>query len=135
MDVAAPRSALTFCLEPAVSATSSLDLSVVADREVVRVTPSGEIDLSNRDRLDEQLSELWDGGWRHIVLDLHDVSFLDSSGLQVLVTHHRRAAAAGDRFVLADCSREVARVITLTGLDRVLDCGGQPLAAAAEWIA
>jgi anti-anti-sigma factor len=135
MVAAASRSAVNFCLEPAVSATSFLDLSVVADRELVRVAPRGEIDLSNRDRLDQQLSELWDSGWRHVVLDMHDVSFLDSSGLQVLVTHHRRAVAAGERFVIADCSREVARVITLTGLDHVLDCGGQPLRAAAEWIA
>jgi anti-anti-sigma factor len=105
-----------------VSATTSLDLSVVADGELVRVTPTGEIDLSNRDLLDDKLRELWADGWRHVIIDMHDVSFLDSSGLHVLLIHHRRAADAAQRLVIADCSPEVARVIALTGLDGVLNC-------------
>jgi anti-anti-sigma factor len=99
-----------------------LDLSVLPDREVVRITPRGEIDLANRDVLDAQLRELWEAGWRHVVLDLSEVPFLDSSGLHVLATHHRRAVGAALRFSLADCSPEVRRVLSLTGMDHVLEC-------------
>jgi anti-anti-sigma factor len=105
-----------------VSASSFLDLSVHPDREVVRVMPRGEIDLANRDLLDDQLRELWASGWRHVVLDLSGVTFLDSSGLQVLATHHRRATGAALRFSIADASPPVLQVLSLTGLDQVLDC-------------
>jgi anti-anti-sigma factor len=114
-----------------VSATSPLDLSVLPDRAVVRVAPRGEIDLANRDVLDAQLRELWEAGWRHVVLDLSEVSFLDSSGLHVLAIHHRRAAGAALRFSLADCSPEVWRVLALTGMDQVLDCA--PTTPAGAW--
>jgi anti-sigma B factor antagonist len=114
-----------------VSATSSLDLSILPDREVVRITPHGEIDLANRDRLDAQLRELWESGWRHVVLDLSAVPFLDSSGLYVLAAHHRRAVTAGLRFTLADCSTQVLRVLALTGMDQVLDC--TPATPAGGW--
>jgi anti-sigma B factor antagonist len=122
-----------FCLESAVSATSPLDLSILPDRAVVRVAPRGEIDLANRDVLDDQLRELWDAGWRHVVVELSEVPFLDSSGLHVLAAHHRRAVGAGLRFTLADCSPQVLRVLALTGMDQVLDCapatpaGGSPV--------
>jgi anti-anti-sigma factor len=114
-----------------VSATSPLDLSVLPDREVVRVTPRGEIDLANRDVLDTQLRELWEAGWRHVVLDLSAVPFLDSSGLHVLASHHRRAVGAARRFSLADCSPQVLRVLALTGMDQVLDCA--PATSAGAW--
>jgi anti-anti-sigma factor len=48
---------------------------------------------------------------------------MDSSALQVLLGHHRRAVGAARRLSIADCSPEVSRVLALTGLDRVLDCG------------
>jgi anti-anti-sigma factor len=123
MVAAASGLAAPFCLESVVSATASLALLVVPDRDVVRVEPRGEIDLASRDVLDEGLRQLWDSGWRHVVLDLSAVSFMDSSALQVLLGHHRRAVGAARRLSIADCSPEVSRVLALTGLDRVLDCG------------
>jgi anti-sigma B factor antagonist len=104
-----------------VSLTSSLDLAVLPDRAIVRVKPRGEIDFANRDLLDAQIAELWDSGWATVVLDLSEVTFLDSSGLQVLMAHHHRAARTGSRFAIADGSPMVSRVLALTGLDRVLE--------------
>jgi anti-anti-sigma factor len=114
--------AVAVCLESVVSTSTSLDLSVIPDRAIVRVKPRGEIDLANRDALDAQLQELWESGWQHVVLDLRDVTFLDSSGLHVLLTHHRSAVESQRRLTIADGSPAVSHVLALTGLDRVLDC-------------
>jgi anti-anti-sigma factor len=89
----------------------------------VRVKARGEIDLANRDLLDIQIAELWDSGWETVILDLSEVTFIDSSGLQVLMGHHHRAAQAGSRFAVVDGSPMVSRVLALTGLDRVLKLG------------
>jgi anti-anti-sigma factor len=45
------------------------------------------------------------------------VSFIDSSGLRVLIELSERATALGARVVLASPSRSMARLIELTGLD------------------
>lgn len=114
--------AVVLCLESVVSTSTSLELSVIPDRAVVRVKPRGEIDLANRDVLDAQLRELWESGWQHVILDLRDVTFLDSSGLHVLLAHHRSAVESQRRLTVADGSPAVSHVLALTGLDRVLDC-------------
>ncbi|HEU4540213.1 MAG TPA: STAS domain-containing protein [Jiangellaceae bacterium] len=84
---------------------------------VVRLT--GEIDLSNAARLQDQLSLLVEQG--HVVVDLSEVTFIDSTGLTAFIVGHRRAAAAGTGLHLAGASGTVQRLLELTQLDRHLD--------------
>jgi anti-sigma B factor antagonist len=84
---------------------------------VVRVT--GEIDLSNAARLQDQLSLLVGQG--HVVVDLSEVTFIDSTGLTAFIVGHRRAAAAGTGLHLAGATGTVQRLLELTQLDRHLD--------------
>jgi anti-anti-sigma factor len=104
-----------------VSTTPSFELSVFPERAFVRVRPSGEVDISTAGSLDRQIQELWDSGWVEVVADLREVTFMDSCGLRVLVTHHRRAAERRMRFSIIDGSEPVRRVLELTGIDQVLD--------------
>ena len=52
-----------------------------------------------------------------LVLDMSDVSFMDSSGIGTLVRLSRRAEAEGWSLVLAAPAPQVARLLALTGLD------------------
>ncbi|MCU1497917.1 MAG: hypothetical protein JWM47_1870 [Acidimicrobiales bacterium] len=74
----------------------------------------GEIDLQTRGVLAEALEQLRAGP--PPTLDLSGVTFMDSSGLAVLVN----AAVADDRLRVRDPSPIVQRVIQATGLDDVL---------------
>jgi len=102
-----------------VSTMPSLDLSVIAERARARVCPCGEIDLASAGLVDVQLDELWASGWTDVVVDLREVTFLDSSGLHVLLAHHRRAAEYGARFSIIDGGGPVGRVLALTGMNGV----------------
>jgi anti-anti-sigma factor len=84
---------------------------------IVRLT--GEIDLSNAARLQDQLSLLVEQG--HVVVDLSEVTFIDSTGLTAFIIGHRRASAAGTGLHLAGASGTVQRLLELTQLDRHLD--------------
>jgi len=55
------------------------------------------------------------------VVDLSQVSFLDSSGLGVLVMVHRRIRAVGGSLRLAACQPEVVSIFHITALDRVIE--------------
>ena len=82
---------------------------------VAVVALSGEIDVAAAPELHEALvDEL--GSVRVTVVDLAAVTFLDSSGLSVLVTALRRARERGDDVVLCSPTAGVARVLGLAGL-------------------
>ena len=51
-----------------------------------------------------------------LVLDLRELEFMDSTGLSILVKANQRAADAGRRFGLVKGSRQVQRLLDLTGV-------------------
>jgi len=55
-----------------------------------------------------------------LVLDMRDLSFLDSSGLACLVDVYRRAQSEGWSLVLTSPQRAVTTILRLTGLDERL---------------
>ena len=63
-----------------------------ADCAVLRV--AGEVDVYTAPQLRERVIGLLAGGVRHIVADLREVDFLDSTGLGALVGSLRRNVAA-----------------------------------------
>jgi anti-anti-sigma factor len=81
---------------------------------------AGELDLASATALREELLGLLRPGSSRLVLDLSRVSFADASGLAVLIGTGRRARLLGGFLRLAAVSRQVDRVLRLTGLHRHL---------------
>jgi anti-sigma B factor antagonist len=80
----------------------------------------GPIDVSQAMDLRDGLGQQIDGPGARVVLDLTDVTFIDSSGIGVLVGAHRKADAAGAMFALAGARATVGRVFELTRTNRLL---------------
>src|SRR5690242_5139905 len=70
--------------------------------------------------LREPLVQAIDEHGGRVVLDLAPLSFLDSTGLGLLVSAHRRAAEVGGELRLAQPSQAIQRVLHVTGLDQVV---------------
>jgi anti-sigma B factor antagonist len=83
------------------------------------VSLRGEVDIYTAPRLKEQLVKVLDEGATGIVVDLSDVTFIDSTALGVLIGGVRRLHEADGHMALVVATRPVERVLTLTGLDRV----------------
>lgn len=95
-----------------------LELSTRQEGERAVVTVAGEVDLETASQLgDHALHALRDGA-THLVLDLTGVTFMDSTGLKVLISIQRRAELAGGTLAVAGPSRSVRRLLALTGLDQ-----------------
>ncbi|MCU1678245.1 MAG: hypothetical protein JWM93_3003 [Frankiales bacterium] len=103
------------------SSTAFLDVTAIPDRATVRVRVRGEIDLASRDVLDAQIGELWRSGWEQVVVDLREVTFMDSSGVHVLIAHHRHALEHDHAFSIIDGPGPVRRLLQLTAVDQLLD--------------
>lgn len=74
----------------------------------------GELDLVSSPALQEELDRAIGSDIEVIVLDLRRLSFMDSSGLHVLVRGQQRAREAGRRFFLTRGSEQVQRLLDLT---------------------
>ena len=98
-----------------------VDLTISNDirDEVTVVHVGGEIDVYTapvlRDHLDEQISQ----GHHHLVVDLGDVSFMDSTGLGVLVGRLKLARVNDGTLRLVCSSERILKVFSITGLDKV----------------
>jgi len=80
------------------------------------VSLRGDLDLEQTPKVDHELDTLQDSGARHLILDLLDVPFLDSSVLGVLLKHSRRIRSSRGTLTLVIDNDATAR-----GIERYLD--------------
>ncbi|MFD7336661.1 STAS domain-containing protein [Streptomyces violascens] len=104
-----------------------LRVEVIAGLEPVLVRVHGELDLDTAPALRAALAPLLH---RRVELDLTEVEFIDSSGLNVLLSHHRQCELAGGHATVINASRVVQRVFRVTGVAQFLagseELGGPP---------
>ena len=93
---------------------------VVSDEEVmphvVRVSLQGELDLASAYAFDRRLLAIEQTAPRLIVIDLRELTMLDSAGLARLVSAQRRARRGGWKLVLVRGGRAIQRVLQMTQL-------------------
>ena len=80
------------------------------------VSLRGDLDLEQTPKVDHELETLQDKGARHVILDLLDVPFLDSSVLGVLLKHSRRIRLSHGTLTLV-----IDNDATTRGIERYLD--------------
>jgi len=94
------------------------------------VTLGGYIDVSTRKQLQDVLNAASNGAG-HLVVDMSRLGFMDSTGLSVLVEMYKRLAKRGGTLALAAPQPIVAKVLAISGLDRVLTVHASAAQAAA----
>lgn len=81
---------------------------------------AGELDATTTGQLDTYLEDRHPDGSLPLVLDLAALTFMDSSGLRLLINLHHRQDTHGGRLYLAAPHERVVRVLEITGTDRLL---------------
>ena len=88
--------------------------------QVFSVALSGDLDLSRVPELHALVEHYRAGAAVDVVIDLRDVSFMDSSGLGFMARLYRAAKERGGTATVTHAHPEVERVIRITGLDHIL---------------
>lgn len=84
------------------------------------VAPRGRLDMASAPEFRESVKRLVESGSSHLVVDLHEVSFVDSSGLGAIVGGLKAARNVGGELRIARANQQVLLVLDLTSLNRVL---------------
>ncbi len=101
--------------QPALPATFTCD--VRPDRERVIVHLCGELDLICAPEVQQALEELLSAGFEHIVVDLRQLRFLDSTGLSALLAANHSGRERGCDLTLIRGPDAVQRIFEITGLE------------------
>jgi anti-sigma B factor antagonist len=94
--------------------------------------PQGDIDVATVEAQRGQwLATVDERQPRRLVIDMSDVTFLDSTGLGAIVALQRRQRAHGGVVAIANAAPSVARVLHLTGMHLTMEVNGAAPAAQA----
>jgi anti-sigma B factor antagonist len=85
------------------------------------VQPSGILDSTKTNQFRAEISELVNGGAKTILVNLKDVTFIDSSGLGALVIALKTVRSAGARFYICSINEQVRILFELTSMDQVFE--------------
>ena len=80
----------------------------------------GEVDMATGPQLRQEIVRQVSEGNSHIVIDLENVDFIDSTGLGILVGGVKRTKSNGGDLRCSGLSDNLKEVFNLTGLDSVL---------------
>jgi anti-anti-sigma factor len=97
-------------------------LTVRSEREgdVHTIRLSGELDLATADDVQRELERVEATDAHSILMDLSQLTFMDSTGVRLLVTAHARARVDSNRLTLLRGGRAVQRILQLSGVEALL---------------
>lgn len=97
-----------------------LKTETVGDQVIIFVQEE-RLDAHNSHELKSEMSRHFTDGSKHLIVDLKEVRFIDSSGLGVLVSGFKNASTRQGSLKLAGLQNQVRSMFELTRLHRVFD--------------
>jgi anti-sigma B factor antagonist len=89
--------------------------------QVAVVTLPAEIDVTIADAVRDELLAILNQGATLLIADLSKTEFCDSAGVSALVRTYRQASTSGRPMRLVVSTPSVQRVLSITGVDRLVD--------------
>lgn len=110
-----------------------IETTTRGDGSVAVIRLDGRLNMVAAPRMKGAVERVVDDGSPRVVVDLSGVSFMDSSGLGALIGALKKARQAHGDLRIVGVNEQVATVLALTNLDRVLRPFESVEAAADGW--
>lgn len=89
--------------------------------ELKVIQPSGILNSSLANQLCQDVDETVQSGTKVVLIDLQNISFVDSSGLGGLVNAFKALRSAGGRMVLCSVCEQARMLLEITGMDQIFE--------------
>jgi anti-anti-sigma factor len=83
--------------------------------------PSGSLDATGSQAFRQEITGILEDGTKVVLVDLKNVTFMDSSGLGALVLAFKTLRAANSKLVLCSINEQIRILFELTGMDKVFE--------------
>ena len=99
----------------------SMQIKVKQQTTSITASLYGELDhhsaMQTRDSLDKLIARFKD---TDLVLDLKNLSFMDSSGIGVLIGRYKKLKSSGQSLYVTNASRQIDKVMSVSGLYSII---------------
>ena len=99
-----------------------MSYEVKEEGNISTVFLNGEIDMDVADKAKTVINPLIEAG-KEVHINLKDVSYMDSSGISVLIESHQKAGEKNTKVILKEISKPVLKVIMMAKLEQILNLG------------
>lgn len=97
----------------------SIDIEHVPRALIVRL--KGELDHHTADRVKTKLEEaMRKYPVQHMILSMKQLTFMDSSGLGVIIGRYKQITGRGGKLIICDISPAIYRLIEMSGLFKIV---------------
>ena len=101
--------------------SSGFAIEASSDQDTTTIAVSGELDIASADRLRAAIRSAENGTTRWIILDLEELTFMDSTGLNALLEARRGPSLNGDRLRFVHSRHgQVKKLLSITGTSETL---------------
>ena len=107
-------------------ATDLLEIAVSDDGGLRLLRLTGELDMAGVDQFERLLAADQAPGTGTFVLDMRELTFIDSSGLRAVIMADQRVRAEGGRFIVVRGPDGVNEVMEMTGVARQIELVDEP---------
>ncbi len=97
-----------------------MNFSVIEDDAHIVLTLQGDLDMPNIKSFKESSFDITKKSDKDLTLDFTNVSYIDSSGIGILLTLHKLQKSKGKSFRIINCSEHIAKIFSLSSLNEVL---------------
>ncbi len=104
----------------------SFELRIVLSDGRMQLVPCGELDIATAGELEQAVDDATTGGVPELVLDLRELTFMDSTGLRTLAQANVKAEQAGTALSIWRGPRQIERVLEISGLGPLLPLADAP---------
>ncbi|MEX2104620.1 MAG: anti-sigma F factor antagonist [Bacilli bacterium] len=99
----------------------ALDITMSHQRQALIVRLAGELDHHTADRVKRQMEmELEKGIYSDVIFNLTDLSFMDSSGIGVILGRYKQVVQAGGKMAICSVHPTIYRIFEMSGLFKII---------------
>ena len=98
----------------------SFGIQVIRNPGATRIAPTGELDIATTPALEQAIADATGEPGAALVLDLRELTFMDSTGLRTLAQTNARAEDEGFTLSIVRGPRQIERVLEISGLGALL---------------
>ncbi len=99
---------------------------MLRDGANARIAPAGELDIATAPEFEQAIAEVTRAGTAELVLDLRALTFMDSTGLRMLVQTNAQATEHGFELSIWRGSRQIDKLFAVSGLEDHLPLADAP---------
>ena len=96
------------------SEITKINVGTAYDETKEELTGPVELDIENQSQFVEIINKIFEDGSNKVLVDMTNISYIDSSGLWALFEGHKKAKQKNGHLVLINPSKDVRRVLDIT---------------------